>query len=154
DSGKPIWSRWLGDPLMSQPAVANGVVYMAFPGADGQHRLAALGLADGKQHFQVKIAGDIISAPVIDGDSVYLTTFDGTVYRHRLSDGKLLWQKKMSATSAPWIASGEVHVAQGKMVGGGRGRKEEGFRTIDMAGNLRGDLKARKRAAYLEGEEQ
>src|SRR5204863_355858 len=80
--------------------------------------LIALGLKDGKTVFDTKIAGDIISAPVVDGDSVYLTTFDGTVYRHRTSDGKVLWSKKMSGTSAPWIAAGEVHASEGKNVAG------------------------------------
>jgi outer membrane protein assembly factor BamB len=30
--GKPVWKRWLGDPLMSTPAVAGGRIYL-FPSA-------------------------------------------------------------------------------------------------------------------------
>jgi Ca-activated chloride channel family protein len=30
-TGEQIWSWWLGDPLMSTPAVANGMVYTAYP---------------------------------------------------------------------------------------------------------------------------
>lgn len=27
--GRPVWKKWLGDPLMSMPAVGNGRVYIA-----------------------------------------------------------------------------------------------------------------------------
>lgn len=30
-TGKMVWQEWLGDPLMSQPAVANGKLYIAYP---------------------------------------------------------------------------------------------------------------------------
>jgi Ca-activated chloride channel family protein len=152
-SGKQLWSRWLGDPLMSQPAVADGTIYMAYPGGDGRHHLVALALADGKTRFDRAIAGDIISAPVVDGDSVYLTTFDGTVYRYERQSGKLAWQSKMNATSAPFIFHGQVHVAQGRVVAGkdGKREKEEAFRTLTVEGRLQDAVKARKAAPYLEG---
>jgi Ca-activated chloride channel family protein len=155
-TGKQVWSRWLGDPLMSQPAVADGVVYMAYPGQGG-HRLIALALDDGKQLFDTPIAGDIISAPVVQGDSVYLTTFDGTVYRHDRRSGKLLWQKKLGATSAPWVAAdGQIHVAQGQVAqGGAHGRgKQEGFRSLAPNGAPEGDLKASRPAPHLEASRQ
>ncbi len=148
-TGKPVWSRWLGDPLMSQPAVHGGVVYMAYPGPDGQHRLIALRLADGKEVFQQRIAGDIISAPVVEGDSVYLTTTDGTVYRHALADGRLLFKKEMHATSAPFIAGGEINVAQGEPAAASTPR-QEGFRKLSKTGEMRSELQAGKRAVYLD----
>jgi Ca-activated chloride channel family protein len=147
-TGKHLWSRWLGDPLMSQPAVGDGAIYMAYPGADGDHRLVALALADGAQLFETRIAGDVISAPVIEGDSVYLSTFDGTVYRYRRTDGVLLWKKALLATSAPWIAAGEVHVA--RRTESQQGPRQEGFITMDKAGVAKGGLKASKSAAWLD----
>lgn len=30
-TGKLVWQEWLGDPLMSQPAVSNGKLYIAYP---------------------------------------------------------------------------------------------------------------------------
>ncbi|MGC4119603.1 MAG: PQQ-binding-like beta-propeller repeat protein [Myxococcales bacterium] len=146
-TGKHLWSRWLGDPLMSQPAVHEGVIYMAYPSAGG-HRLIALALADGARKFEVPIAGDIMSAPVVEGDSVYLTTFDGTVYRHALADGALVWKKEMQATSAPWIQDGEVHVAQRSA---GAAQPTEGLRTMSKSGGAHlGELKAAKPAPHLD----
>jgi Ca-activated chloride channel family protein len=146
-TGKRLWSRWLGDPLLSQPAVHAGVVYMAYPGGGG-HRLIALGLDSGKTKWEVPIAGDIISAPVVDGDSVYLTTFDGTVYRYGLAKGDLMWKQQMQATSAPWIENGELHVAQREA--NDKGAPEEGLRTITKSGMTKGGLKAKKSAPYLD----
>lgn len=34
-TGKVIWEEWLGDPLMSQPAINNGRLYIAYP-SDGR----------------------------------------------------------------------------------------------------------------------
>src|SRR5438105_9085911 len=36
-TGKVIWERWLGDPLLAQPAVMEGRVFMVYPEA-GRHR--------------------------------------------------------------------------------------------------------------------
>ena len=152
-TGQLVWSRWLGDPLMSQPAVAAGVVYMAYPGPDGEHRLVALKLSDGAVVFERRIAGDILSAPVLEGDSVYLTTTDGTVYRYALSDGRLLFERRMNATSAPFLVQGEIHVAQndGTVAGGVR---KEGFRRLSPEGAFRGELQASKEARYLDARVQ
>jgi Ca-activated chloride channel family protein len=152
-TGKQVWSRWLGDPLMSQPAVSDGIVYMAYPGPDGEHRLIALTLDAGKQRFEVRIAGDIMTAPVVEGDSVYLTTLDGTVYRHRTADGVLVWKKAMQATSAPWIQDGEVHVAQ-RDSADGAAQPTEGLRVMTKEGENKGELRSKKGAAHLSPEVQ
>src|SRR5205823_5601490 len=35
DTGKHLWSHWLGDPLTSTPTIANGVVFTSYPAAGG-----------------------------------------------------------------------------------------------------------------------
>ncbi len=149
-TGKHLWSRWLGDPLMSQPAVHAGVVYMAYPGPDGEHRLIALRLEDGSTVFERRIAGDVISAPVVSGDSVYVTTADGTVYRHTLADGTPVFERKMNATSAPSLADGEVYVAQNDPAAAQAKVRREGFRRLDKDGRDRGELQASREARYLD----
>jgi Ca-activated chloride channel family protein len=109
-NGHPLWSRWLGDPLMSQPAIADGRLYMAFP-AGGGHRLIAFELRTGRELWRVPIQGDAISAPIAYGDSVFATTFDGTVYRFRATDGGLAWREAYHATSAPWLWGDQVFVS-------------------------------------------
>src|SRR6516162_11001889 len=45
--GQPVWKHWLGDPLLSMPAVGSGRVFMAYPDSRGdrRHYLACFDLA-------------------------------------------------------------------------------------------------------------
>src|SRR5262249_14314126 len=111
-SGKLLWQEWLGDPLMSQPAIAKGKLFIAYPAGQrkGQaqqydnssssahtsgspasktsHRLLCAELKTGKHLWEADISADVISAPVIEGDQVFLTCFDGTSFCLNAGDGK------------------------------------------------------------------
>jgi Ca-activated chloride channel family protein len=108
--GKPVWKKWLGDPLMSMPAVAGGKVYMAYPDSKGdrKHYVACFELKSGKELWKHEIAGDIITAPVVDNGNVFLATLEGTLYCFK-PDGKLAWQEKKNATSAPVVLGEECY---------------------------------------------
>jgi outer membrane protein assembly factor BamB len=131
-TGKKVWEKWLGDPLMSQPAIDDKYVYMAYPGNDGSHHLACMTLDKGEAVWDVSIAGDLISAPVINDGSVYITCFDGTVYRHNKKDGKLLWSQKKQATCAPTIYNDRIFVSlRQELKDGDKIRQYEGMATLD-----------------------
>jgi Ca-activated chloride channel family protein len=102
--GKPVWKKWLGDPLMSMPAIADGKIYMAYPNSKGdrQHYLACFELTSGKELWKKPIAGEIITAPVVVGEQVYLATLEGSLHCFG-SDGSLVWKEKRNATSAPVV---------------------------------------------------
>jgi Ca-activated chloride channel family protein len=108
--GKPLWKKWLGDPLMSMPAVAAGKVYMAYPDSKGdrKHYLACFELKTGKELWKHDIAGEIITAPVIDNERIFLATLEGTLSCFQ-ADGKPAWQEKKNATSAPLVSNGECY---------------------------------------------
>ncbi|MBI2893567.1 MAG: TonB family protein [Deltaproteobacteria bacterium] len=116
-TGRVLWRRWLGDPVMGQPAAANGVVYSGHivDGARG-YALSALRLSDGQPIWRRPLDSDVLSAPVISGAgrdaSVYLTTMSGAVYRFRARDGAKLWHAPAEATSAPWVEGGLVFVSR------------------------------------------
>jgi Ca-activated chloride channel family protein len=103
--GKPVWKKWLGDPLMSMPAIAEGRLYMAYPESKGDHKhhLACFELKSGKPLWKHPIAGEIITAPLVEDGQVYLATLEGTVYCFNARDGKLAWSEQKNATSAPAI---------------------------------------------------
>src|SRR6266478_2438488 len=67
-AGKPVWKKWLGDPLMSMPAAADGKIYMCYPDSRGdkEHKLACFDLKTGNQEWATKIPGEIITAPVVE----------------------------------------------------------------------------------------
>ena len=163
--GRVIWQEWLGDPLMSQPAIDKGVLFMAHPAATGRppkpveshprpaspggsHRLLAADLRTGRHIWEQEISGDVITAPVISDGTVYFTTFNGTSYALNAGDGSVVWVKANAATSAPVIASGQLYETRKTLAG-----KDtlEGLARVDAkAGNARDkELIAKSKADYL-----
>lgn len=111
ESGEKIWSEWLGDPLMSQPAMQDKRLVMVFPNERGGHSIICMDAASGKHIWEKEIVGEVISAPVIDKGKVYASTLEGSVHCYNLSDGRLIFSKEHQATSAPWIYKGEIYVS-------------------------------------------
>jgi Ca-activated chloride channel family protein len=112
--GKRVWKKWLGDPLMSMPAMADGKVYMAYPDSKGDHRhhLACFDVKTGKEQWKKPIAGDIITAPVLANQQVYLASLEGTMYCFSQSDGRLVWSEKKNATSSPLVYDGKLYYSR------------------------------------------
>src|SRR5712692_1332343 len=163
--GRVIWQEWLGDPLMSQPAIDKGILYMAHPAATGRpqkpvefhprpaspggsHRLLAAELSTGRHIWEQEISGDVITAPVISDGTVYFTTFNGTSYALNAADGSVVWVKANAATSAPVIANGQLYETRKTQAG-----KEtiEGLARVDAKkGEARDkELIAKSKAEYL-----
>jgi Ca-activated chloride channel family protein len=163
--GRVIWQEWLGDPLMSQPAIDKGVLFMAHPANTGRpvkpaqfhprpaspggsHRLLAAELSTGRHIWEQEISGDVITAPVISDGTVYFTTFDGTSYALNAADGSVMWVKANAATSAPVIANGQLYETRKGQAG-----KDtiEGLARVDAKqGNTRDkELIAQSKAEYL-----
>jgi Ca-activated chloride channel family protein len=111
ETGKQVWHKWLGDPLMSQPAAAGGLVFSAYPQAPG-HRFGAFRIKDGETVWSVPIDADVVQAPQVRGDSVYFATMAGTTMRIARADGRVLWSKSVGAASAPAIDDGRILVSR------------------------------------------
>ncbi|MGE3818725.1 MAG: PQQ-binding-like beta-propeller repeat protein [Isosphaeraceae bacterium] len=120
-AGAPVWKQWLGDPLMSTPAVANGRVYMAYPDSKGDHRhhLACFDLRDGRQYWRQPIEGELITTPVLAEGHVHFATLGGTLYRVRQDDGHVEWAEPKRATSSPVVWEGECFFSQREEVAEG-----------------------------------
>jgi len=112
--GKPVWKKWLGDPLLSMPAVGRGRVFMAYPDARGdrRHYLACFDLADGREIWRQPIAGEVITCPVLADDEVYLANLDGTLACFRQADGQPVWREDKNATSAPAVWRRQCYFSQ------------------------------------------
>jgi Ca-activated chloride channel family protein len=130
-TGKVIWQEWLGDPLMSQPAIAKGRVYIAHPAGQkrqgkptanasqvkvGGHRLLSADLKTGRHLWEQEIPADVISAPVVVGDRIYFTCFDGTSFVLDAANGSVIWKKKGEGTSAPVVAGDQIVVTRKEKV--------------------------------------
>lgn len=129
-TGRIIWQEWLGDPLMSQPAISGDKLFIAYPGGSPRgvqrgrrgptvpatagpatghgHRLLCADLNTGEHLWEVDITGDVITSPVVDADQVFVTCLDGVTFCFEVSDGSLVWKKENQGTSAPLIVNGRV----------------------------------------------
>ncbi len=114
ETGKQKWSWWLGDPLTSAPTIANGRVFTSYPASgtadpkkprppNASHALIALDLKSGEILWQQWLDSDVMSAPVAQGEFVYVTTFAGAVMKLEQATGKLRYAIRARATSAPVV---------------------------------------------------
>jgi len=119
--GAPVWKQWLGDPLMSMPAVGEGRIYMAYPDskAGRQHHLACFDLRTGKEYWKQPIEGEVITAPVLAEGHVHFATLGGTLYRVRQDDGQIEWKEPRNATSSPVVWEGQCYFSQRQALAGG-----------------------------------
>jgi outer membrane protein assembly factor BamB len=117
-AGKPVWKQWLGDPLMSMPAMGGDRVYQVYPDSRGdrRHYLAAFDLASGHQRWKQPLSGEIITAPVLAEGHVYVANLDGTLSCFRQDDGAKVWQEAKRATSSPVVSEGECYFSRRKEV--------------------------------------
>ncbi len=120
-SGNCLWATWLGDPLIAAPSIADDRVLVCYPasatsGAVGARPanfvFAARDLRTGRPLWQRWIDENVISAPVVSGDNVYLTTFAGTLYGFRLSDGEIKLARRCRGTSAPIVAKNAIYLSR------------------------------------------
>ena len=112
NTGKMLWSWWLGDPLMSTPTIYNGCVYTSYPkrapNGSATHVMACFELKTGNVLWQKWIDSDVMSAPVGVDSMIYATTFSGTLYKFDATTGEIPFVIKNQSTSAPIIINGEL----------------------------------------------
>jgi Ca-activated chloride channel family protein len=111
-TGKLVWQEWLGDPLMSQPAISKGRVFMAYP---GQGRKAS------QPHSQQgqSAAANHNPKPVLNAQKKNLGalsqevegTGSHTLLCADLKTGRHLWERRISGDviSAPVISDDKVY---------------------------------------------
>ena len=105
-TGRTVWEEWLGDPLMSQPAISQGRLFMVYPKrGDGRndHWLLCADLKTGRHIWEQPISGDVMTAPIISKERVYLTCLDGWSYCLDVSDGRVIWKNNDQGTSSPTV---------------------------------------------------
>ena len=126
--GRPVWKKWLGDPLMSMPAMADGRVYMAFPDSRGRgtYYLAAFELQNGTEVWRSALPGEIITAPVVDRDRIYVATVGGVMIALNRRDGSRVWEEPRNATSAPAIWNDQTFFSrrEARQMGGAAGTQQ------------------------------
>ena len=83
---------------------------------DGEHYLACFELDSGRPVWKTRIAGEVITAPILANQEVFFTTLDGTLHCCGQEDGELLWRESVCATSSPTVMPGQCYFSQRKAV--------------------------------------
>src|SRR2546428_9602228 len=99
---------------MSMPAMADGKVYMAYPNSRGDKKyyVGAFDVKTGKELWKHPLTAEIITAPVIERDRLYLATVDGSILSLNRQDGSKIWQENKNATSAPAVWEGQGYFSR------------------------------------------
>lgn len=122
NTGKPLWTKWLGSSMYSTPTVANGKVYAVYPddliaygGEDkGNYVLVCFGLKKGDVLWQKRLDGNVLGSPVVANGNVYLSSTGGTVYAFAGITGKDIAHKKVDAIAPPTIMGNNLIVTTAK----------------------------------------
>src|SRR5260370_15889780 len=95
-----------------------GRLYVAYPDSRGdhQHQLASVELGTGRELWRQRIAGEVITAPVLAEGHVYLATLEGSLCCFRQDNGAPVWQEAKNATSAPIVWKGRCYFSQRREV--------------------------------------
>jgi outer membrane protein assembly factor BamB len=134
-SGSVKWAFKAGGPIVTSPAVAGGVVYIA--SLDGH--LYAVDQETGKEKWNFKSRMPIASSPALSGDTLYFVSSTGALAAIDIATGKPKWvfaaefERKFEAknlhgypspaqtipdawdifTSSPAVADGKVYFGSG-----------------------------------------
>lgn len=115
-TGKQLWTYNRQDTanLMtvrggSKPALSNGVLYAGF--SDGS--LVSLNAKTGTQQSEISLNKntrfkDIDSSPVIDGDNIYINSYDDKMYCVSKARGEIIWSVKTGGVSTPLIYGDKI----------------------------------------------
>jgi Ca-activated chloride channel family protein len=118
-TGKLVWQQWLGDPLMSQPAISNGRVYMAHPGGQrGQANQQQLAPNAVQQNAAAHVAPkpsqpvpqQAAQAANTPGEAA-AETGSHSLLCADLKTGRHIWERAISSDviSAPVVSEGKVY---------------------------------------------
>ncbi len=102
-SGKIAWKRWLGDPVLSTPALEGDRVYVGSGAARDSHfHLMCLDKRTGRDVWTRRIPCEITGSPAVQDGRVYVSLNDGSV-RAFDRNGRELWKRNAAAASVPTL---------------------------------------------------
>jgi len=121
-NGNLLWSKWLAPNIYSTPSVANGKVFTIYPNnlptkfkkqkqRKEEFVLVAFDLQTGEVVWQNWIDREVLAAPVISNNSVYLTSMSGKLYHFSEETGELLQSADIHAVTPPTITSDKLYVS-------------------------------------------
>ncbi len=104
------WNYATGKPVMSSPAVVNGVVYFG----STNHRVYSVNASTGTKLWSYLTGNHVWSSPAVVNGVVYFGSDDGNIYALNARTGAKLWSYATANSilySSPAVANGVVYSA-------------------------------------------
>lgn len=116
NTGKQLWSYWLGDPLTSTPTIANGIVFTSYPAGGGGGVLNNAPPALNNQNPAIKQPNLPKAVPVPQpnpGNAKAAPPCSHVLIALELKTGKILWQRwiESDVMSSPVAVDKELYFA-------------------------------------------
>lgn len=121
-TGKQLWTYNRQDTSSSmtirggsKPSFSNGALYVGF--SDGS--VVSLNAKTGTQQWEITLNRntrfkDIDSSPLIDGDSLYINSYDDQIYCISKNKGEILWKSPYGGASTPMISGDHLITTSSK----------------------------------------
>lgn len=114
ESGKVLWRRKTGLPLVAGPGIGYGLLAVAT--AKGE--LVVMDLADGSEKWRASLGATALATPAVAADAVLVLAGDGVLHALAREDGASRWTYNTSVpplslrgNAAPLVADSRVYVA-------------------------------------------
>jgi outer membrane protein assembly factor BamB len=130
DTGKALWSWYLGSPQLATPIIQGDLVFSSYPqggNPEASFVIAAFDLKTGAPRWRRWIDAEVNSTPVSDGRHLYVATKAGTLYQLSAREGNVVAVHK-NRVAAPPVLTAEAVIF---------GRDQEPQRDNDMLATSR-----------------
>ena len=121
-NGKQLWIHHRQDTTSSitirggsKPSISNEVIYAGF--SDGA--LVAVNAKTGTEKWEITLNRnfkfkDIDASPVIEGDFIYINSYDDKIYCLSKDKGEIIWNKNFGGSGTPVISEANIFVTSSK----------------------------------------
>ena len=121
-NGKQLWIHNRQDTTNtitvrggSKPSISNGIIYAGF--SDGA--LVAINAATGSEQWEITLNRntkfkDIDASPIIDGDYIYINSYDDKIYCLSKAKGEIIWTSPYGGISTPLLVENNIYVTSSK----------------------------------------
>lgn len=99
-TGAHKYSKTINSTVECAPEIGQGVVYASFRGGQN-HTVAAYKAGAAENIWKTEAPGNVVYAPVIAGDKVFVSTMDGKLASFDAVTGKMQFSRAVGALSAP-----------------------------------------------------
>ena len=103
ESGVHKFRKWISSTVECAPEVAGDTAFASYRGGKA-HMISAHSIGSGGETWKAEAPGNVVYAPVVSGNTLYVTTMDGRLAAFDAAKGTQSWSRGAGALSAPVVS--------------------------------------------------